>query len=380
MRLVPIGSIKEGSKLAKIVYDEQGRILLNHGVELTSTLIKRLLENGVMGVYVDDHYSTGEIKDVISPELRNKATGEIQKVFKSIRAEMDRQISSMTMTKDNMSKKLKMVADSKYFAKLDDVISDMIEEITKNKEAMVGLVDIKNMKSFVYQHSIQVTVLSLMIGASMRLNKNQLKDLAIGAMLHDIGLSFIDKDLLIHRDDFTEAQEKEYLSHVELGHEFIKESTDLSVHARMGILEHHELFNGTGYPRGLEGTHIHLNARIIALANIYDKMASALDGKIIPPNELIEYVMGNAGKKSIFDFDVAKHFVSKIIPYPNGTLIELSNGRKAIVVGYNHQQPLRPKLKLLDPADATQTLEFYNMIDHDHLNVTISRIIYDLNE
>ncbi len=380
MRLVPIGSIKEGSKLAKIVHDEQGRILLNHGVELTSTLIKRLIDNDILAVYIEDHYSTEEINDVISPELRHKATNEIQKVFKTVRSEIEKQIHNMTMTKDNLSKKLKMVADSKYFAKIDDIISEMIDEITHNKEAMIGLVDIKNMKSFVYQHSIQVTVLSLMIGASMRMNKDQMKDLAIGAMLHDIGLSFIDKDLVIYKNDFTEEQTAIYRSHTELGHEFIKESTDLSAHVRMGILQHHENFNGTGFPLGLVGKNIHLNGRIIALANVYDKMSSGVDGKLYPQNEIIEFIMGNSGNNARFDFEVAKHFVSKVIPYPNGTVVQLSNNRKAIVVGYNHKQPLRPKLKLLDPKDPRKTLEFYDLLDHQHLNVTITKTLYDITE
>ncbi len=78
MRLVPIGSIKEGSLLAKSIYDEEGRVLLNHGIELTESLIDKLKVNQVYAVHIADDYSVGEIKDVIRPELRHLAVKEIK--------------------------------------------------------------------------------------------------------------------------------------------------------------------------------------------------------------------------------------------------------------------------------------------------------------
>lgn len=377
MRLVPVGSIKTGSVLAKIVYDDKGRVLLNHGIQLTDSLVKRLIDNQVIAVHIHDSYSSDEIVDVISPDLRLKAVKEIRDVFKNVRLQVEKSISTLSHDKNQLNKKLHLMVDQKYLKDLDGIISDMINEITNNKDAMVGLVDIKNMQSFVYQHSIQVTVLSLLIGASLKMNKYMLKDLAIGAMLHDIGLTFLSKDLIIYKHTFTDEEKTTYQSHAQLGFDFIKDNTNLSVHARMGILQHHEEYSGNGYPLGLSGENIHLNARIICVANTYDKMSSGVTGILIPPNEIIEFIMGNSGKGRMFDFEIANHFVRKVVPFPIGSHVLLSTGKRAIVVNYNPSHPLRPYLKILIDGKKAEDLKLFNLLDHDKLNVTIKKMIYD---
>jgi len=377
MRLVPVGSIKIGSVLAKIVYDDDGRILLNHGVQLSDSLIQRLIDNQVIAVHIHDSYSTTEIVDVITPELRLKATKEIRDVFKSVKLQVEKSIKAIQGDKSQLNKKLNLMVDQKYLQDLDGIISDMINEITVNKDAMIGLVDIKNMKNFVYQHSIQVTVLSLLIGASLKMNKYMLKDLAIGAMLHDIGLTFLNKELVIYKNSFTDEEKETYKGHAQAGFDFIKENTILSTHARMGILEHHEEYSGKGYPLGLVGDNIHLNARIICVANVYDKMSSGVTGVLVPPNEILEFIMGNSGKGRMFDLEIAKHFVHKVIPFPIGSHVLLSTGERAIVVNYNSNHPLRPYIKVLIDGKKVEELKLVNLLDHNKLNITIKKMIYD---
>jgi HD-GYP domain-containing protein (c-di-GMP phosphodiesterase class II) len=377
MRLVPIGSIKEGTVLAKVVHDEIGRVLLNQNVQLTSSLIQRLIDNGVLAIHIHDSYSQTEIDDIISPELRQTAVKEIRSVFKNIKMQVEKSIKSIEKDKTQLNKKLHLMVDQKYLQNLDGIVSDMINEITLNKDAMVGLVDIKNMKNFVYQHSIQVTVLALLVGASLNMNKVMLKDLAIASMLHDIGLTFLDKDLVIYTKDFTNEQKEIYKTHSNLGFEFIKENTNLSSHVRMGILQHHEEYNGNGYPLGLAEDNIHLNARIILVANTYDKMTSGITGILVPPNEIIEFIMGNSGRGRMFDFEIANHFVRRIVPFTVGTHVLLSTGKRAVVVNYSPNNPLRPLLKILIDGKKVEDLKLFNLMDHNKLNVTIKKVLYD---
>lgn len=377
MRLVPVGSIKIGTVLAKVVYDDDGRVLLNHGVQLTESLVKRLIESDVIAVHVHDSYSNTEIVDVITPELRLKAVREIRNVFKSVKLQVEKSIQALKNDKTQLNKKLHLMVDQKYLQDLDGIISDMINEITVNKDAMIGLVDIKNMQSFVYQHSIQVTVLSLLIGASLKMNKYMLKDLAIGAMLHDIGLTFMDKDIVIYKNTFTEDQKQAYKKHPQLGYDFISDNTNLSAHARMGILEHHEEYSGKGYPLGLAEDNIHINARIICVANMYDKMSSGVTGVLVPPNEILEFIMGNSGRGRMFDLEIAKHFVRKVVPFPIGSHVLLSTGERAVVVNYNPDHPLRPYIKVLIDGKKVEELKLCNLLNHDKLNITIKKMIYD---
>ena len=378
MRLVPIGSLKEGSLLAKNICDEDGRILLNSGIDLTESLIEKLKMNNINAVHITDNYSVGEIKDVIRPELRNLAVKEIKTVFEAIRKEVEKTIHTLKAEQLQMNKRLKLMVDQKYFEGVDQIINEMMGDITHNKDVMIGLVDIKNMKSFVYQHSIQVTILSILIGISMKMDEKMLKELAIGAMMHDIGLAFIDKELVNYRNDFSDEQKENYHLHCKLGNEFLKENTFLSVGSRMGVLEHHEHNDGSGYPLGLKEEQVHINARIIHVANVYDKMTSGHLGKMIPPNEAIEYIMGNAGKGRIFDFEVANLFVRRIVPFPKGTLVLLSNGEKAVVTGYNADNPLRPVVKIVEKGKNVDELQQLNLINANTLNVTVKKIIYEV--
>ncbi len=377
MRLVPVGGVKIGSIVARTIYDDNGRILLKNGVALTESLIDKLKNNQVLGVYIFDHYSQEEIQDVIRPELRNKAIKEVKTVFQAVRMQIEQSIREMESSRSNMNKRLKKMVDQKYLDRLDNVIGDMIDELTYNKDAMVGLVDIKNMKSFVYQHSIQVTILSLLVGVAMHMDGKMLKELAMGAMLHDIGLTFIDKKLIMYSPEFTEAETEHYRQHCELGHEFIKENTFLPVASRMGILQHHEEYNGMGFPLGLSEDQIHLNARIIAVANDYDKMTSGVMDHMVQPNEAIEYIMGNAGKGRKYDFEIANLFVRRVLPYPLGSYVILSTGEKAVVHAINASHPLRPVVKLIQHPLDYDELPIVNLLDNDRLNITIKTLIVD---
>ncbi|PKM58620.1 MAG: hypothetical protein CVU98_00280 [Firmicutes bacterium HGW-Firmicutes-3] len=375
MRLVPINSLKNDSIVAKTIYNERGSVLLKSNIRLSENLIEKLRDNGIISVYIKDDYSLGEIQDVISPELRNKAVREVKHVFEMVQRDLHDQITELKKEKKSIKKRLTMMADQKYFDQISGVIDDMMEDIGKNKDAMVGLVDIKNMNGFLYQHAVQVTVLSLVVGIDMMMGRMNLKELAIGAMLHDIGLAMIDHNLWIYKDDFTEEEKNIYKSHVELGYEFIKENTMLTGASIIPILEHHETYNGEGYPMGRKGNKIHKNARIVSVANVYDKMTSGIDGTFIQPSEAIEYIMGNSGETGLFDIDIARRFVRRVVPYAVGSYVMLSSNEMAVVVGYNVNNPLRPILKVIEENKKLDDLKKIDLMAHENYKLTIIKTL-----
>lgn len=274
MRLVPLRSIRENTILAKTIYDDRGRVLLNQGIELSASLIDKLENNEIYAVYIQDDYSAQEIHDVISPELRQKAVKEVKQTFEKLRSDMKKRMKDLRVKDGNVKKRLAMASNMHYLNGVHEVVDDIVDEIGQNMEVMVGLVDIKSMNSFLYQHAVQVTVLSIVVGVGMQLNKAVIKELAVAAMLHDIGLSFLSDEIIRNIGFLSEEQQAEYENHCELGHEFLKENAMLSAPIRMGILQHHELYNGLGYPNGLRGDAIHLYARIIAIVDYYDMATS----------------------------------------------------------------------------------------------------------
>lgn len=376
MRLVPVGSLKRDSLLAKTIYNDNRHVLLKSGVKLTESLIEKLRSNMILSVYIVDDYSLGEIQDVISPELRNRAIREIKKVFESVQKGLKHQIKELENDKSALSKRLTLMTDQRYFDSISEVIEDMMVDLAKNYNAMVGLVDIKSMNNFLYQHAVQVTVLTLVIGADMKLNNVELKNLAIGAMLHDIGLSMIDSKLWLYKDDFSEEEHERYRSHPRKGYQFIKETSMLPNTATIGILEHHEMYNGEGYPLGRSGEGIHRNARVIAIADAYDRMTSGIEEGFVAPNEALEYIMGNSGDSGKFDIEMATRFVRRVVPFTIGTYVKLSNGLVAVVVDYNVNHPMRPILRVIEHDKPLESLTKLDLMDHRFLNLTILKSVY----
>jgi hypothetical protein len=107
-------------------------------------------------------------------------------------------------------------------------------------------------------------------------------------------------------------------------------------------------------------------------------MTSGHLGKVIPPNEAIEYIMGNAGNGRIFDFEIANLFVRRIVPFPMGAFVLLSNGEKAVVTGYNADNPLRPIVKIIEKGKKIDELQQLNLINANTLNITVKKIIYEV--
>jgi HD-GYP domain-containing protein (c-di-GMP phosphodiesterase class II) len=348
MRIVPLSCVREGTRLAKTIYNSKGSILLKAGVVLSEALITRIEENGLYTIYIDDGYSDEEINELIKPEVRNQAIKAIKETFQNI----EKFNSSMKNEFTSFNDKLKVKGMEKYLQQLKQVSDYIVEDITNSRQLMINLVDIKSIDNYTYEHSLNVAVLSLILGIELKLSKGDLYKLFMGALLHDVGKAFLPKELLsVSFDELNEDQQEQYKNHTLDGYNYLKEHYSLSSHSKVVALQHHEHYDGSGYPRGMSGNFINRMARIVAIANSYDEITSdTVNSPAKPPNEAIEYIMGAAGR--YFDFDMANTFVRKIIPYPAGTLVKLSNGQIAVVEKVNPNYPLRPVINILNISKA----------------------------
>lgn len=369
MRIVPINSVTSGSVLANNIFSENGDILLKKGVILTKNLIDRIVDNGVYTVYIDDGYTDHEIVDIIQPEVRLKAMKAIKETFTQIE-NYNKQLESQV---DSFSKKIQMKSMGKYVSKLKGIAEFIVDDISNSRQLMINLVDIKNLNNYLYEHSLSVAILSTVVGLEMRLNKHQLYNLFLGAMVHDIGKLFINKNLISQSDPYNVEEQKAVDKHTEMGYEYLKENYNFEAPARLISLQHHECFDGTGYPKGMQGDSIHIFSRIVAVCNTYDMMVSDTPQQAaIPVNEALEYIMGNAG--SCFDFNVVEIFSRKVNPYPIGTLVELSNGEIHLVIGDNPNFPLRPIVQKVNTE--LRTLENKAIDLMKVTDIVISKIHY----
>lgn len=347
MRLVPIEYVKAGSFLAKTIYDDRGGVLLREGVKLTENYIKRVMQLGMFSMYINDEYSEANIEDIIKPELRQKAVKAIRDTFYSF----EKFNMGMSLGKANKDDEKKIITEKQnYFKSINEVVKDIMEELVGRRNVLINIVDIKSLDNYTYQHSVNVAVLSLILGIQLQLNKDKLYDLCLGALIHDIGKALVPKEVLLKNDKLTEEEFEIVKEHTKKGYDFVKGSTDISSPARIIALQHHEREDGMGYPEGRSREEINELAKIVAVADVYDALTSDRTyRKALSPNDAVEYIMAHG--QTQFSYEVVKAFARCIVPYPEGTIVRLSNGEIGVVIEVFPNFPLRPKLKMINKND-----------------------------
>lgn len=363
LRLVPIEYVKAGSFLAQPLYNSNGQVLLYKGASLTNRLIVKIREAGFSSIYINDKDSSKEevIKDVIRPEIRQKAVASIKNLYETIANTKDRRVDRNNI--DNTISGLK------------SMVNDIIDNIFNEQNTMVQLVDIKNIDSYTYSHSVNVGVLSLILGISYGLNKNDLYDLTLGALLHDLGKMFVPEDLIKKPGKLTFEEFEAVKEHSFRGYKYMKEELNINARSRIIALQHHEKIDGTGYPYGLKDKEINLFARITTIADVYDALTSDRPyKKAAPVHEAIEYIMGGCG--SSFDYDLVNIFIKKIVPYPIGTIIRLSNNTIGVVEDINPDYPLRPIVKVVRENKRACSQYILDLVREN--TIVIEDIVYNI--
>ncbi len=315
MRYVRMADAEPGMIVGKSIYNELGNVLVNYRVTLTEKLIDRMKAKGLPGLYVDDFLSEDiEVEELISDNLEVKAAQALR------RMDVDAAL---------------------------DVAGEITDELSMNGEISVNLVSLRTNSDYTYKHSINVAILSVLIGMGIGLKKSMLKELAASGLLHDIGKINLPQDILDKEGPLTDEEYELIKKHAELGYEKIKDKISISSKTKMGVYMHHENINGTGYPLGLVGDQIYMFAKIIHIADVYDAITSERAyKKASPPNDAVEFLMKNAG--SMFQPEYVKAFITYIPVYPRGRNVILSDGRTAVVVENRQYNTLYPVVRTMD--------------------------------
>ena len=369
MRFVPIECVRKNSILGKSIYDCYGRKLLSAGVTLTEGIINSIKKLDIYSLYIIDEYSSEEIEDIIKPELRVKAISIIKETFTDI----ERVATVHKFEKRSMKDYSKK--EQEYFNSINDIAEELLENVLSSHNVLLSLVDIKSMDDYTYAHCVNVAIISIVFGMSLNLRRRDLLYLCIGALIHDIGKVFVPQEILQKPGKLTPEEFEEIKKHPKLGYNFIGNSCNISAHSKLIVLQHHERFDGLGYPEGISGEKISYLARIVAIADVYDALTSDRPYKrAMCPNMALEYLMSNAG--TLFDFNLVNVFCKIIIPYPKGTMVKLSNGDIGVVEKTLPNFPLRPIVKIIK-SDTSDNIG-YNINLIDNLSIVILGITYEI--
>lgn len=352
MKVEMIENVQEGMQVARTIYGNNGEVLLAAGMKLTSRYIQRLKELGIEALYIKtDDIGKVEINDVISEKTRLEAVKLTQEVIKSIKFNHQLNVE-----------------------KINQVVCNIIDELLTDKNLLVSFIEIRALNDHILNHSVNVAILSLITGIAMNYEYDKLKNLAIGALFHDIGKVQLPENMLHKREPLTEEEEKLWNTHPLIGFDILRKLDYLNLACAHTAFQHHEKYDGTGFPRKLKGEEIHEFARIVSICDMYDRMTTNRFGHPpLQPFQAIELLVANGGK--FFDPNIVKKFLSNIAIFPVGTSVLLNNGEKGIVVQAQKEYPTRPIIRVLVNSLGNKIFPPYDINLRDNSELCIIKVL-----
>lgn len=352
MRLEFINRVKEDEVLGKSILSNDGKILLRAGVKLTNTYINKLKELSVFYVYVEDE----RLDDVM---VEDERLTELKQIT----------MKSMSNIIKNIHK-----CSNKNLKESLSVVEDMIGYVIELGDVNKSLYDIQTYDNYTYVHSLDTCIMAAFLGLSSGFREWELKELGIGAILHDVGKTKVSNKIVGKQGKLTEEEFKEIKKHTIYGGEILRRNITMPDSVISIAEQHHERVDGRGYPYGLEGGQISKYARVVCLCDVYDAVSNdRCYRKKFSPNDAYELIL--AGSGTSFDPDMVRHFRNTFAIYPLGCCVKLSNGEHGYVIRQNSGFPDRPVIRILGNILEKNLKQFYEIDLIKNSNIVIESIV-----
>lgn len=224
------------------------------------------------------------------------------------------------------------------------LVEEISNSVMRNPGALISLARLKTADDYTFMHSVAVCALMIALARQLGLDEAQVRDAGMAGLLHDLGKAMIPLEVLNKPGKLTDEEFNLVKTHPEEGHKLLLEGSAVSEMTRDVCLHHHEKFDGSGYPKGLNGETMSLFAKMGAVCDVYDAVTSNRPYKAgWDPAESIKRM---AEWKGHFDPLVFQAFVKSLGIYPIGSLVKLASGKLGVVIEQGEQSLLKPKVKV----------------------------------
>lgn len=258
-------------------------------------------------------------------------------------------------------------APQKSIQQATSLINEMTDTALMEADVAIHAINGNSSSDSNYQHSLNVTVLALMMARSIEMPKEDVRLLGLAAIFHDIGKAEIASNILNKKDTLTISEQMHYEQHSQIGARMAKE-VGLPTRVAKIILHHHEHSDGTGYPARLSSNDIDPLARLVALANAYDNLCNPMNLALArTPYETLAYMYSH--QRSKYDESLLKHLIKELGIYPPGSIVQLSTGLYGIVVSSNPSKPLRPYVMVHDTFVNRQNPRIIDLREEPKINI-----------
>ena len=349
---IRVTELMEGDIIAKDIYSSTGSLLVKKNSDLNDTIVQRLFKsyNDYIYVYrkVNDSFNTYEI---------------------NINQIIVKQIEDIIET--TAKKFLKQEKDIKQIKKV-------FYEILSNENITKLLLPIRPLGDSVFNHSVNVALYSLCVAKEMFLPHNRQIVLGTAALLHDIGMQKVEKDIIYKVEALNDSEKRILQMHPRYGFEILQQTSNINLEVASIVLQHHERFDGNGYPLGLKNEKIHQMAKIISLCDMFDALTNDRPYRQkFEKNASVEYLL-SAGESN-YSSEILYGLINSISIYPYGQWVMLSTGDVGVIANQEEENSLNYRPEIMVYIDSKGSgIEPPRLIDlslRDNDNITIEAII-----
>lgn len=377
MKKVKVKSLKGNEILALPIVTDGGTVLIHADVELKPELINRAIRLGIKSLYIkdypeevinkenynhivisseddyDDVYNEGQdVSDSECADVKNEKKTEYNNKYieNHIYKVEETAINSRTIIKDVLEKHIyRHNSDLKVIGEQAEKI---IESVIEEPEVITNITEMRNISTDMYTHCINVCALSTIMALRLKMSEKQVRNISIGAILHDIGLRYIKVPYMNTNETYMNVKDAlEYKKHTIFGYSSLQDEGWIPDIAKEIILLHHERIDGKGYPFQHKGDKIKTEVKLVSLCDDFESLISGVGSTKLKIYEAIEYIKANQGIK--YDATITDKLLESVAVYPVGINVITSEGEMGVVVRQNHKFTDRPFIKMLKHADGS---------------------------
>lgn len=370
MKKVLVSELKPGMRYTQPVYIDSNNVLVGANVPIKEADIKRLLKWDIREVETDGEVITAEIA-----ESMKVSTRELDAIIESYNSMLDMK-ERLVQVHDQaclaVSKAYTAIRNNRVFTtnELEAAVEGIYRILSENRNVFLFMHLVQSNKDTVTIHAVNSTFYAMLIGIAMKYPKNKLKDLGLGMLMLNSGMIQIPAYIMHKQSDLTDRELTQIKSHPILGYRASKELGNLPEYAALISLQHHEQYDGKGYPKGLKGTEISEQARIASIADNYEAL---IEKRSYRDKQFFYQAMKNLVSDGAKKFDpvILRLFISVLSVYPVGSVVQLNRRGTGIVIGTVPSKPLRPIVRLIldESGSRIDDLTIVNLIEDQTLYI-----------
>lgn len=345
MKLVSVEDLKENDVLAQDVLTEDYRILLGRGTILKQEYIEKLERLEIDEVYLEE---SGDVEEI--HVLHNEIEEKVKERVKSILEQHVYRINSQ----------------------LEEVLSEaeiVIDSVLENEKIVEKIYDIQERSADLYEHSVNVCALSTLTAIKFGLKREEIYDIAVAALLHDLGLRYLATNYEnVDIQELALTEQEEFRKHTVYGYTVLKSEDWLSDQVKEIVLNHHEHVDGSGYP--LNTTNLSIPCQIVSICDLFDEMICGVGNVRTHVYVAIGHLRNYSG--IWYDDKLVDTFLQFTAVYPVNTKIRLTTGEVAIVIKQNSRFPEKPIVKIVkdDSGESVNNNKEINLLDNAKIMIT----------